>query len=36
MHQLEQTIDSAPQYYLWSHNRWKYCPDAEGHPVLNA
>lgn len=36
MHQLEQTIDSAPQYYLWSHNRWKYRPDAEGHPVLNA
>lgn len=26
MHQLEQTIDSAPQYYLWSHNRWKYLP----------
>lgn len=36
MQQLEQTIDSAPQYYLWSHNRWKYRPDAEGHPVLNA
>lgn len=36
MQQLEQTIDNAPQYYLWSHNRWKYRPDAEGKPELNS
>ena len=35
MHLLEQTIDRAPQYYLWSHNRWKYRPDANGKPKLN-
>lgn len=23
MHLLEQTITRAPQYWLWSHNRWK-------------
>jgi len=22
-HRLEQTINRAPQYWLWSHNRWK-------------
>lgn len=27
MRLLEQTIDRAPQYYLWSHNRWKYRPE---------
>ena len=36
MEQLEQTIDSAPQYYLWSHNRWKYQPDENGQPILNS
>lgn len=23
VHRLAQTIDSAPQYWLWSHKRWK-------------
>ena len=36
MEQLEQTIDSAPQYCLWSHNRWKYQPDENGQPILNS
>lgn len=36
MHLLQQTIDRAPQYYLWSHNRWKYRPNDEGKPELNA
>jgi len=35
MRMLEQTIDRAPQYYLWSHNRWKYRPNAEGKPERN-
>ena len=35
MHLLEQTIDRAPQYYLWSHNRWKYRPDENGNAVFN-
>ena len=33
---LEQSIDQAPQYYLWSHNRWKYQPDEDGQPILNS
>ena len=24
MHMLEATIKRAPQYWLWSHNRWKF------------
>lgn len=24
MHMLEATINKAPQYWLWSHNRWKF------------
>ena len=26
MRMLEESIDRAPQYYLWSHNRWKWSP----------
>ena len=26
---LEQTIIAKPEYWLWSHNRWKHKPDAE-------
>ena len=36
MEQLEHSIDRAPQYYLWSHNRWKYRPDDDGNPVLDS
>lgn len=35
MQLLEQTIDRAPQYYLWTHNRWKFRPDEQGKPVIN-
>ena len=26
---LEQTIVAKPEYWLWSHNRWKHKPDSE-------
>lgn len=29
---LEQTIIEAPEYWLWSHRRWKYTPQAEDDP----
>lgn len=35
MRMLEQTIDRAPQYYLWTHNRWKWQLDAEGKLYKN-
>jgi KDO2-lipid IV(A) lauroyltransferase len=25
---LERTIKAKPEYWMWSHRRWKYCPDA--------
>ena len=28
MHLLEETINRAPAYWLWSHNRWKRKRDA--------
>ncbi|MBO4444002.1 MAG: lysophospholipid acyltransferase family protein [Bacteroidaceae bacterium] len=30
MHLLEQTINKAPQYYLWTHNRWKWAQGEDG------
>lgn len=35
MRLLEQTIDRAPQYYLWTHNRWKWQPGPDGTLVRN-
>ena len=28
---MEETIYHAPQYWLWSHNRWKY--DRQGNII---
>ena len=36
MRLLEQTIDRAPQYYLWTHNRWKWQLSPDGTLVRNA
>ena len=30
MHLLEETINKAPQYYLWTHNRWKWAQREDG------
>lgn len=35
MRLLEQTIDRAPQYYLWTHNRWKWQPGPDGTLIRN-
>lgn len=35
MRLLEQTIDRAPQYYLWTHNRWKWQPNPDGSLTRN-
>lgn len=35
MRLLEQSIDRAPQYYLWTHNRWKWQPGPDGSVVRN-
>jgi len=35
MRLLEQTIDRAPQYYLWTHDRWKWQPGPDGTLVRN-
>ncbi len=29
MSRLEKTINSNPQYWLWSHRRWKHVPPAD-------
>lgn len=29
IHRLEQTIRAAPEYWLWTHNRWKHRRPAE-------
>lgn len=30
---LEEDIRRAPEWWMWSHRRWKFAPDAEGKPV---
>ena len=30
---LESIVREKPEYWLWSHNRWKYTRDPSRHPV---
>jgi KDO2-lipid IV(A) lauroyltransferase len=30
---VETHIREKPEYWLWSHNRWKYRRDPDRHPV---
>jgi KDO2-lipid IV(A) lauroyltransferase len=32
---LEQVIREEPQYWLWSHKRWKFKPGDVEHPVVD-
>lgn len=35
VHYLEQIIEQQPEYWLWSHRRWKYHPEEFDSTVVN-